>query len=95
MYNKKEHYQAEYRRIDEWGNAPRNLPMIEAKDLDSCSACKTSGLVSACACNRLSSDMSDPYRKQYPITPPAPYQEYELPGQVCPKCMQIVKNNLY
>lgn len=40
---------------------------------------------------RLSADMSDPLRVDYPITLPNQFAPYELPGQICPKCYDNTK----
>jgi hypothetical protein len=86
-----------YRKVSEWGNTPplayKNGWYIGAPPGSQyCAACEDNA--KGCACNRLSSDMSDPYRTRYPIDLPAPFEAYELPGQICPKCLQVIKTSL-
>jgi hypothetical protein len=98
-HKKKESYASgDYRKVSEWGNTPTLLynngwflkgPVGSAY----CSACEK-GKASGCSCNRLSADMSDPYRTRYPIDLPTPFKSYELPGQICPKCLEVIKTEL-
>ena len=94
----KEKYVADYRKADDWGNTPAllydngwylNAPVGSQY----CAKCEE-GRATGCACNRLTADQSDPYRTRYPIDLPTPFKPYELPGQICPRCLEVIKTDL-
>ena len=95
-HKKKESY---YRAVQDWGNTPplvyKNGWYSIAKAGCDSAAADDLGEMADCGCaDRHSSDMSDPYRFRYPITPPSPFEPYELPHQVCPKCTEAIKTKL-